>query len=76
MTRRELARTRETTIMTTHDPAEPADHRPPYYGTRLRSVRVDDELWAAAKAEATRRGESLNGAIRDFLHRYTHPRKR
>ncbi len=41
-------------------------HTPP------RSVRVPDEVWEAAKAEAERRGESVTDAILRFLRRYGH----
>ena len=40
-------------------------------GTRLRNIRVDDDLWAASRAEAERRGETLSDAIRRFLREYT-----
>lgn len=45
-------------------------------GTTLRNVRVDDETWEAAQAEAERRGETLSDAVRKFLKRYgtTKPR--
>ena len=38
--------------------------------TKLRNIRVEDELWDAAKAAAEARGESLSEAIRAFLKRY------
>lgn len=38
--------------------------------TTLRNVRVDDELWEAAKSAAELRGESVSEAIRKFLKRY------
>lgn len=40
-------------------------HTPP------RSIRVPDELWDAAQAEAKDRGETLTAAIVRFLVRYT-----
>ena len=40
-------------------------------GTIHRTVRVDDELWAAAKSEAARRGENLSDVIRRLLVLYT-----
>lgn len=40
-------------------------------GTTLRNLRVDDELWQAALARATERGEALSEAIRRFLREYT-----
>ena len=41
--------------------------RPP---RRPRSVKVEDELWEAAKAKADERGEVLSEEIRAFLKRY------
>lgn len=38
--------------------------------TPLRSVRVPDEVWEAAKAEAERRGETVSGVIVRYLRRY------
>lgn len=35
-----------------------------------RVIRVDLELWTAAKAKAEQRGESLAEAIRRFLQHY------
>ena len=42
-------------------------HTPP------RSVRVPDDVWAAAKAEAERRGETVTDAVVRFLRRYGRP---
>jgi hypothetical protein len=39
--------------------------------TKTRSIRVPDELWDAAKAEAEKRGETVTAAIVRSLHRYT-----
>lgn len=39
-------------------------HTPP------RSVRVPDDIWAAAKVEAESRGETVTDAIVRFLRRY------
>ena len=39
-------------------------HTPPL------SVRVPDDVWQAAKAEAERRGETVTDAIVRFLRRY------
>lgn len=39
-------------------------------GTKLRNIRVDDELWEAAMKAAEARGENLSEAIRAFLTRY------
>ncbi|ROR97814.1 hypothetical protein EDD28_2423 [Salana multivorans] len=40
-------------------------HTPP------RSIRVPDEVWDAAKAEAERRGETVTDAVLRFLRRYS-----
>ena len=39
--------------------------------TPLRSFRVPDDLWDAAKAEATRRGETVTDALVRFLRDYS-----
>ena len=41
--------------------------RPP---RKPRSVKVEDDLWAAALAKADERGEVLSEEIRKFLTRY------
>jgi len=41
--------------------------RPP---RKPRSVKVEDDLWAAALAKADERGEILSEEIRRFLARY------
>lgn len=38
--------------------------------TPLRNVRVDDELWCAAREVAKVRGETLSDVVRDALARY------
>lgn len=38
--------------------------------TRLRSVRVPDDVWEAAKKEAAKRGESVSEVILRSLRRY------
>jgi hypothetical protein len=38
--------------------------------TKIRAVRVPDELWDAAKAIADERGESVSDEIRRGLERY------
>lgn len=38
--------------------------------TKMRSVRVPDELWDAAKAVADERAESVSDEIRRSLERY------
>lgn len=39
-------------------------------GTRLRNLRVDDDLWLAAKARAEEEGTDLSSVIRSFLRAY------
>lgn len=46
-----------------------ASHTPP------RSLRVPDDLWAAAQAEAARRGETVTDAVVRFLRRYSRSRR-
>jgi antitoxin component of RelBE/YafQ-DinJ toxin-antitoxin module len=46
-------------------PNQPRDDNP------CRAIRVDDELWEAAKVRAAERGESVSEAVRAFLRRYT-----
>lgn len=41
-----------------------ATHTPP------RSIRVPDDVWESAKAEAERRGETVTEAVVRFLRRY------
>lgn len=41
-----------------------------YPGTTLRATRVPDDLWAAAKAAAEQRGETLADVIRRALREY------
>lgn len=38
-------------------------------GTAVRTVRIDDETWDAAKAEADRRGVSVSVVVRDSLRK-------
>lgn len=38
--------------------------------TTPRAVRIPDDVWDAAKAEAERRGETVSAAILRFLRRY------
>lgn len=40
------------------------NHTPP------RTVRVPQDVWDAARAEAERRGESVSDAVNRFLRRY------
>lgn len=44
--------------------------------TPNRVVRVDDELWEAAKAKAAEQGESVSDVIRQALKRYVATKKR
>ena len=40
-----------------------------------RSIRVEDDLWDAAKAKAEERGDVLSEEIRKFLQRYVRSTK-
>lgn len=42
----------------------------PRPGNPARALRVEDELWEAAKAVAAERGESLSDVMRAALERY------
>lgn len=55
--------------MPTDTPAVVEDQRVPV--TKVRTVRVDDELWEAAQEEAKRRRESVADVIRRALLAYT-----
>lgn len=46
-------------------------------GTTLRNIRIDDDLWRAARQVAQDRGETLSEVIRAALRRYIarHTRK-
>ena len=46
------------------DPVDRQNHTP------RRTVRVSDEVWAAAQAKATERGDNLSDVIREALVRY------
>jgi predicted HicB family RNase H-like nuclease len=50
--------------------------RPATGKTPLRNVRVPDELWSAAMAEAREEGRSLTDVIVSDLHRYVNRRRR
>jgi hypothetical protein len=50
--------------------------RPATGKTPLRNVRVPDELWNAAMAEAKAEGRSLTDVIVSDLHRYVNRRRR
>lgn len=40
-------------------------------GTTLRNIRINDDLWTAAQAEAAARGEDVSTAVRRALEQYT-----
>ena len=46
--------------------------RPPKGATagKIRSIRVEADLWNAAKEVAEHRGETITDAITEFLRRY------
>lgn len=50
--------------------------RPATGKTKLRNIRVPDELWNAAMAEANKEGRSLTDVIVSDLHRYVNRRRR
>lgn len=50
--------------------------RPATGKTPLRNIRVPDELWEAAKAEAKGEGRTLTDVIVSDLHRYVNRRRR
>lgn len=50
--------------------------RPATGKTPLRNIRVPDELWDAAMAEAKGEGRSLTDVIIGDLHRYVNRRRR
>lgn len=39
-------------------------------GTRLRNIRVDDELWSAAMAKAESEGRNVSEVVRELLTRW------
>jgi len=43
----------------------------PRPGTRAHNIRIEDDLWEAAKKKAESRGETVSEAVRKFLIRYT-----
>ncbi|WZH52904.1 MAG: hypothetical protein PIR53_02665 [Nocardioides alkalitolerans] len=43
--------------------------------TPNRTLRIPDDVWEAAKAEAARRDETLTDAVIGFLRRYARPKK-
>ncbi|MFJ3713799.1 hypothetical protein OG204_00885 [Streptomyces sp. NBC_01387] len=50
--------------------------RPATGKTPLRNIRVPDQLWDDAKAEAKEEGRSLTDVIVGDLHRYVNRRRR
>jgi hypothetical protein len=50
--------------------------RPATGKTKLRNIRVPDELWSAAMREAKEEGRSLTDVIVSDLHRYVNRRRR
>lgn len=42
----------------------------PSRGTTARNVRIEDALWAAAKARASERGETVTDVVRRALREY------
>lgn len=50
--------------------------RPATGKTPLRNIRVPDDLWNAAMAEAKAEGRSLTDVIVGDLHRYVNRRRR
>jgi predicted HicB family RNase H-like nuclease len=50
--------------------------RPATGKTPLRNIRVPDELWTSAMAEAKEEGRSLTDVIVSDLHRYVNRRQR
>jgi hypothetical protein len=50
--------------------------RPATGKTKLRNIRVPDELWSAAMEEAKTEGRTLTDVIVGDLHRYVTRRRR
>jgi hypothetical protein len=50
--------------------------RPATGKTKLRNIRVPDDLWSAAMAEAQEEGRTLTDVIVGDLHRYVNRRRR
>ena len=42
----------------------------PRYGEKPRSIRIDDELWAASVEATARRGETVSEVVRRALRSY------
>lgn len=43
----------------------------PRPGTKAHNIRLEDDLWEAAKQRAAERGETVSEAVRKFLIRYS-----
>ena len=56
--------------------ARPRKNPKDRYRTPVRSVRVPDDIWVAAKAEAEARGETISEAIVAMLERYGRAHRR
>lgn len=39
-------------------------------GTTLRNIRIDDQLWEAAKQKATAEGRDVSAVVRELLTRW------
>ena len=52
-----------------------AEDTAPMAETKVRTVRVDDELWAAAQAKAKRRRETVAAVIKRALVEYVEDEK-
>lgn len=42
-------------------------------GTKLRNIRIPDELWDAARAKAASEGSDVSAVVREFLTEYVMP---
>lgn len=58
--------------VTTHPPER---HTEPVAETKVRTVRVDDELWQAAQQKAKRRRETVAAVIKRALVEYVEEEK-
>jgi antitoxin component of RelBE/YafQ-DinJ toxin-antitoxin module len=47
----------------------------PGKGTKTRNIRIDDELWDSATAQAKRDGTNISNLVRMWLTVYSRPRK-
>jgi predicted transcriptional regulator len=50
--------------------SEQSNGKPKPEPRKMRTVRVEDELWTEAQRVAAERGETLSDVIRDALARY------